>query len=265
MSDTTANLPPSVLESADSQKLWGPWATIGLGAVIMLLWMVAQTMVVVGFLLVKLYDGIPADDLVVYIQSLASNGLLLALSSSVSAVVGIAAIYLFVRIRGNRSPVAYLGLNPVSPRTVLLTLGVFVLLLVAIMILDALVFQADPSAGSGNDNFMIDAYRTAGWLPFLWVAVAGLGPAFEEFFFRGFLFAGLKRSRLGLTGTIIFTSLVWAALHIQYDWLGMLQILLMGLVLGLLRWHTRSLLSPLLFHSAWNLLALASVSLVVNG
>jgi membrane protease YdiL (CAAX protease family) len=220
----------------------------------------AQTLVFIGFLAVRLVQG-PIPDMLNYVQSLASNGLVVALSSIVSAVAGIAIIYLFVRVRGNSSLGDYIGLRRVNWKTLLAVAVVFVITLGATLVLENL---AGASAESSNSSFMIDTYRTAGWLPLFWIAVAGFAPAFEETFFRGFLFAGLVRSRIGVWGAVIITSLVWASLHAQYNLAGMAEILLMGIVLGVLRYKTRSLWSTILFHAAWNLVALIGTALAIG-
>ncbi len=246
-------------------KPWGAWATIGLGLAVALMFIAAQTLALVGFLLVKLSQG-PIPDLMDYVQSLATNGLVVSIATLASAVVGIGFIYLFVRVRGFKRIGDYIGLKRISWKTLLATVGIFILTLAATLLLEYIVARfAGSSAESRNTSFMTDTYNTAGWLPLFWLAVAGFAPVFEEAFFRGFLFVGLERSRLGVAGTIVFTSLVWALLHIQYNWAGMAEILLMGFVLGALRYRTRSLWSTIIFHSAWNFAALVSVALAVRG
>jgi hypothetical protein len=44
-----------------------------------------------------------------------------------------------------------------------------------------------------------------------------------------------------------------AALHIQYDWTGILQIFVIGLFLGWMRWRSNSTLLTLLLHTLFNL------------
>ena len=121
------------------------------------------------------------------------------------------------------------------------------------------------SSESTNSSFMTDTYNTAGWLPLLWVAVVIFAPAFEEAFFRGFLFVGLQRSRIGAAGTILLTSLVWASLHLQYNVIGMATIVLLGLVLGVVRLKTKSLWNTIIFHSLWNLTALVFTAISLRG
>jgi membrane protease YdiL (CAAX protease family) len=90
-------------------------------------------------------------------------------------------------------------------------------------------------------------------------------PLFEECFFRGFLFAGFLHSRMGVIGAVAVTSVTFAALHFQYDLYGMASILVMGIVLGIVRWRTGSLWSTILLHSLWNLTGIIQTALYVNG
>ncbi|MGA2943050.1 MAG: CPBP family intramembrane glutamic endopeptidase, partial [Xanthobacteraceae bacterium] len=52
---------------------------------------------------------------------------------------------------------------------------------------------------------------------------------------------------------IIISSILWAALHIQYDWAGMLQIVIIGLFLGWVRLTSGSVLLTFLLHALFNL------------
>jgi membrane protease YdiL (CAAX protease family) len=55
----------------------------------------------------------------------------------------------------------------------------------------------------------------------------------------------------------VLTSLLFAALHVQYSWYGMLSILAFGLLLGVIR-HRSSTTAAILVHTLHNLLAVAS-------
>jgi CAAX protease family protein len=78
------------------------------------------------------------------------------------------------------------------------------------------------------------------------------GPMLEEFVFRGFMFRGWSQSFLGPIGAIVLTSAVWAVNHTQYDWFGRLDIFVVGLVLGHLRWRSNSTWLTVILHSAMN-------------
>ena len=104
--------------------------------------------------------------------------------------------------------------------------------------------------------FQLQSYTTAaaeGWLPAMAFAAIIVAPAGEELMFRGFLFRGFVRSERSAWPAIVVISLLWAALHIQYDWAGMLQIFVVGLFLGWVRWTSGSTLLTFLLHALFNL------------
>jgi membrane protease YdiL (CAAX protease family) len=104
--------------------------------------------------------------------------------------------------------------------------------------------------------FQVQSYTTAaaeGWLPALLLGAVIVAPAGEEIVFRGFLFRGWARSDRTMWPAIVVISLLWAALHVQYDWTGILQIFVIGLFLGWMRWRSGSLLLTFLLHALFNL------------
>src|SRR5262249_28712354 len=76
--------------------------------------------------------------------------------------------------------------------------------------------------------------RRDGWLVPLLMAVVVVGPIGEEIMFRGFLYRGWVRPGFVVTPVIMLT-LLWSAMHMQYDWFGISQVFLTGLVLAWLR------------------------------
>jgi hypothetical protein len=111
---------------------------------------------------------------------------------------------------------------------------------------------------------MIETYLTAGSVALLWLAIVVAAPLAEEVLFRGFLFTGFAASPLGAMGTIFLTSLVWAAIHVQYDLYGRFMIFLSGLLLGWARWRTQSVTTPILMHSFMNLVAMLETGIVAD-
>jgi uncharacterized protein len=104
--------------------------------------------------------------------------------------------------------------------------------------------------------FQLQSYTTAvteGWLPAMALAAIIVAPAGEEIMFRGFLFRGFVRSERSAGPAIVIISILWAGLHIQYDWTGILQIFIVGLVLGWVRWTSGSMLLTFLLHALFNL------------
>jgi uncharacterized protein len=147
-------------------------------------------------------------------------------------------------------PADYLGLHWPAKRDVVIGL---VLLAVLIALGDGLLYF------SGRElvtPFQLQSYTTAsaeGWLPAMWIAAVIVAPAGEEIIFRGFLFRGFVTSERSAWPAIVIISILWAALHIQYDWAGMLQIFVIGLFLGWVRLTSGSVLLTFLLHALFNL------------
>lgn len=240
-------------------KIWGYWATLGWAILAFLagqfvgsgalLWQRAGAW---NSLLETPYDGI-------------SVTLFIAISNPITIGIIVLAVWL-----AHASQVDYLALKWPGKRDVILGL---IGLVVLIAICDALLYL------SGRDlvtQFQLQSYTTAaaeGWLLPMWLGAIVIAPAGEEIMFRGFLFRGWARApeiaRLAAvfdvsTGTaspsgraawpaIIVISILWAALHVQYDWTGVAQIFVIGLFLGFMRWRSGS--TPLTFflHALFNL------------
>ncbi len=86
-------------------------------------------------------------------------------------------------------------------------------------------------------------------VPILFLFASGLGPLFEEFFFRGFVFATL-RTRLGFAAAGIVSSFIFAAIHLDPGTL--LPLAGLGLVLAYAYEKTGSLWPPVAIHGLWN-------------
>ena len=79
------------------------------------------------------------------------------------------------------------------------------------------------------------------------IAIVVIAPIGEEIAFRGFLFRGWAKPGWEMYA-VAGIALAWALLHIQYDWLGMVQIFVAGLVLGWFRWATGSTILTIGMH-----------------
>jgi len=110
-------------------------------------------------------------------------------------------------------------------------------------------------------EFMLKVYSSANprWL--IWLALVICAPVFEEIAFRGFLFKGLAASRLRWYGATVVTSVLWAVIHLQYDWYEISGIFVLGLVLGTARAMTNSILLTIWLHCLVNALATAEMAL----
>ena len=163
--------------------------------------------------------------------------------------ITIAVIALAVRIKRS-SLVDYLALT--LPRRRHIAIGL-VSLVALIAAGDALLYFGGEALVT---PFQVQSCSTAeaeGWLAALLIATIIVAPAGEEVIFRGFLFRGWARSERSAWPAIVVISALWAALHVQYNWAGILQIFVVGLFLGWVRWRSASTLLTFLLHALFNL------------
>ena len=220
-------------------KIWGYWTTLGWSIVAFL---VGQF---VGFgVLLWLRRG----DWDSILQT-PFDGVLVTIFVALSNPVTIGVLAIAVRLaRSNLSD--YFALK--RPAAHDLTFGIAALVML-IAAGDALLYLTGRDLVTG---FQLQSYTTAataGWLPAMFAAAILIAPAGEEALFRGFLFRGWARSPRSVWPAIVVISILWAMLHIQYDWTGMLQIFVIGLFLGWMRWRSGSLLLTFLLHALFNL------------
>ncbi|MFY9836917.1 MAG: type II CAAX endopeptidase family protein [Xanthobacteraceae bacterium] len=226
-------------EDIGLMRIWGYWATLGWG----ILAFFAGQIISLGILL--WLHGWNWD---LILQS-PFDGVLVTLFVVISNPIMIGLLVLAVRL-ARCDQRDYFALNWPSGRD--LVLGI-VLLIVLIAASDALLYF------TGRDlvtPFQLQSYasaKAAGWLPALLAASILVAPAGEEALFRGFLFRGWARSPRAVWAAIVVISALWAGLHVQYDWTGVLQIFVVGLFLGWMRWRGGSMLLPFLLHALFNL------------
>jgi membrane protease YdiL (CAAX protease family) len=220
-------------------KIWGYWTTLGWSV---LAFLAGQF---VGFGILLWLRGGDLD----WLLQAPYDGVFVTIFIVLSNPVSVAVLALAARLaRADLSD--YFALKWPSRRELALGIGALVVLIAAG---DALLYL------SGRDlvtPFQLQSYTTAaaaGWLPAMFAAAILVAPAGEEAMFRGFLFRGWVRSERTAWPAIILISVLWATLHIQYDWTGVLQIFVVGLFLGWMRWRSGSLLLTFLLHALFNL------------
>jgi CAAX protease family protein len=84
------------------------------------------------------------------------------------------------------------------------------------------------------------------------LAICVGAPLSEELLFRGFLFSGLAKSRIGVIGAAIITTLLWTSLHAGYTLFGMVEVLGIGFYLSWLLVRTGSLWVTMFCHGVYN-------------
>ena len=238
-------------------KPWGFWATLGFSAIIFALFFALQFLMMIAFLSLAKTQH-PELNLEVYAESLSSNGFFLAITVIVSGLICAPLTLLFAKLRKNISVKNYIGFRrPLKREWVrwLLILAAFLFLSdgVSLLLRQPIV-----------PPFMVDAYKTAPFLPALLFAIIVVAPIFEEVFFRGFLFQGIRYSRLGPIGAIGITSFFWAIIHLQYDIYGIATIFVLGLLFGIVRVKTDSIYLLMVMHSLASLVATMETALYVH-
>jgi membrane protease YdiL (CAAX protease family) len=117
-------------------------------------------------------------------------------------------------------------------------------------------------------SFQDNIYRTASadrTLPLLWLAVVLATPIGEEALFRGFLFRGWLRKPGDAWPAIVLTALLWALIHVQYDWFIVCEIFVSGLLLGWLRWASGSTILTIFLHALINFEGMSETFLAFHG
>lgn len=232
-------------------KPWGILATFGWGVLAML---IGQVVAAAGL---YFYFGGEMPDLLTVSKF---DGGAVSIEALVTNTIVILVLVLAARI-ARWNAIDYLALTLPRGRDLALGLGVTVVL-IAVMDGGSWLLGRDVVT-----PFQAEADRTAratGWLPYLVVAVVVAAPAGEDILHRGFLFRGWARSPRTAPLAIVVISALWAVLHLQYDWYGIGQVFLLGLVLGWLRWRSGSTLLTIVCHALINLVGLIETFVVID-
>ena len=139
----------------------------------------------------------------------------------------------------------YLAMTWPSRQEVSIALASLVILLPG---LDALAYLVGQPI---IPSFVVDVYQSAqsqGSMLLLWLAIVIAAPVAEEIIFRGFIFRGWVRPTQRPMLGILIVTLLFTIIHIQYNWFGLLQVFMIGLLLTWTRWRSGSTLLPMVMH-----------------
>src|SRR5262245_57046715 len=206
-----------------------PWGPIATAAWTLLAGLLS---VLVSILALAIWSGgqlVPADDIM-------SNGPMLSVLTLVSTLVQIGVLALVARLAGWNGA-DYLGWIVPDGRFAVTALAAIMAFVLAYDVLTYLL------GGDVVTSFPVDTYRSAseaGGIAMLWLTFVIAAPIGEEIVFRGFLFRGWTPTPRAVIPAIVVISAIWAIIHVQYDWFGILQIFLIGLILGWARWRSGS-------------------------
>jgi CAAX protease family protein len=228
------------MQVTSDQQAWGRWATLGLGVVVLL---GSQA---VALLALTWWYGVG----IAHMPDFSGDGTAVSVIIFVSIPVQLILLYLVAQRPGGNAA-DYLGLRLPSRGE----LGFGVAATVALIIVGNAVSWL--LGRTIVTPFQLDIYRTAaaaGALPllFLWLAVVVVTPIGEETLFRGFLFRGWHRTPHDTWPVILIIALLWALVHVQYDWYVIAQVFVFGVMLGWLRWATGSTILTIVLHAMIN-------------
>lgn len=233
---------------------WGLWPTLAFSVIIAIVYILIQVIILAIFIGVAMLRD-PNLNINKFANTLPTNGLFQTIAVCAVAPFTVGLIVLFVKIRKEVTIKQYLGFRSLGWKELSKWCLIFILFAACF---DTLTFLINRPI---IPEFMVSMYKTAYFTPLLWLAFIIVAPLTEEIFFRGFLFKGIKNSKIGPVGAIIITSLAWSALHTQYDAYGIVVIFLGGLLLGFARAKSNSIYPPVVMHVLQN--AIATIEVVI--
>jgi membrane protease YdiL (CAAX protease family) len=225
-----------------------PWLTLALTLVAMVVYLVVAVVAVLVLFVVELVRN-PRLDVQAWAAQAEANGDLLSIGTWSATFAVVPLVLLFARVVSGPFAREHLGLRANGFGSLIRWI---LIIFVYLAMIDGFTWLI------GRDvvpDWMIETYAAAQMPILLWLTLIVAAPVGEELLFRGFLFPGLGRSRLGPIGAAIISSLLWACLHLQYDWYGISSIFLGGLVLAAARRSSGSLYPCIAMHAVMNLVA----------
>ena len=88
------------------------------------------------------------------------------------------------------------------------------------------------------------------------VTICIVVPVMEELVFRGWLYSKIAKSKLGHSGALILSSIIFTVIHTQYDnAITLVMIFLLSLLLGFVRYKSGNISYSIAIHMLYNTLA----------
>lgn len=237
--------PPLIVTPATS-GVWKFWGTALWGLLIFIAMFVGQ---IGAILLLAALRGLPID--IASIQLVGREPQALALSVIMGLPATLVAVWVAIRFK-RASFVDYLALHWPSWKQLLLgAVGLIVIVLAWEVVSRSLGREATP----GFMTDLLKSGRDNGAALMLLFAFSVAAPMSEEVLARGFLFRGWSASFLRVPGAIMLSSLVWTAVHLQYDLYFLAEVFSIGVWFGYMRHRANSLWLTIVLHALNNLTA----------
>ena len=229
--------------------VWGFWGTLLWGIVITLLLVIGQLIPIVIYFYLYSQDR-TLDSFFLFLETTDTNALLLSLSVIGSAIIVVPLVLGIAKLKRDSNIREYFAFYLISWRTFFLWFFV----LIALLIFES--YLIDLLGADEIPSFMMNIeFQTVSSIWLLIFAVSITAPLLEEIVFRGFLLKGFSQTFMGSYGAIVVTSLLWAIVHLQYEFAYVFVIFIVGLVFGYARVKTNSILTPMMMHFFMNIVA----------
>ncbi|MBU2892763.1 CPBP family intramembrane metalloprotease [Colwellia sp. D2M02] len=240
---SSANATDVNITQAQPNKPWSASATLGLSFLLFILYCLLSALMLGAVSLFETANPPSSDALMMDGDCLAINYLLTALALSPF-------IFYFAGKRKLTTASAYLGFDKLPSKKMFIN---FTLVLFAYF---ALTYVASEFFAIEMPQSMVDIYQSTDYLILLFIVVVIAAPVFEEVVFRGFMFKGLKHSRLGVIGSIIITSILFTLLHGgQYELSVLVMLFSLAVILGVARQRSGGIYLPIYLHLVNNLVS----------
>jgi len=236
------------------QVKWDFIGTVLWGVVIGVLMAIGQILPIYFYALLMMDEGVGLSILRGYMNLLEQDAFLLSLSAIGSTIFTVPLVLLIAKFKKDTTIKEYFGFNAISFKSLVF----WSLMVVLFLILEGLVMKVLDVPET--PNFMLSITypsELSKWL--LLIGVAFFAPILEEVIFRGFLFKGFSQSFLGVIGSVVLTSLIWAFIHFQYELVYLIFIFFTGLLLGYARIKSNSLFVPIVMHIVFNFIAVVGL------
>ncbi|MBN2240152.1 MAG: CPBP family intramembrane metalloprotease [Dehalococcoidales bacterium] len=247
--------PEQEVQQPDKKTGFGFWSTTGLGLLVMVGY-IAVTVVITFAYMTTMYIIDSEVDIADWISGIINDGLFLSIVTIGSSAVCCLLIFIIVIVKKDITAAVYLGLKKVPVKTYV---KAFFILAGYMILADVITWLLVRDV---TTDWVENVYSSSVVPPLLWAALILFAPAFEELFFRGFLFQGFRNSKIGVWGAVILTSLLWSAMHTQYNIYGIVSIFFIGILFGITRHKTGSVWVTFFMHAVFNTAALVQVALL---
>lgn len=248
---TEPPLPPVLTPATAPRKPWGFWKVLGGLVLALLVWAVVPVVLTVAYLAITEGAGFRPTA-----ERLGASQF--GLAGWIGTLGALALCWSMARRIGDGRPRTVLGLERVTLPTLLKWCGAAVVLCAAGD--GVLLLLGRPIV---HDS-MLEMYGLADSKLMLLLAVNVQAPLMEEILMRGFFLESLRHTRVGTHGAVVLSALLWAGLHLQYDLVGIGTLLVVGLVLGLARLRTGSILPTIAMHALNNVWSTVELLYVVH-